>query len=75
MPISFKKLGILLQEKGLNMFYLRKNGISPSIVDKLQKDEGNIDTRTITKICRLLNCQPGDIMEYIPDDAPAGEGE
>lgn len=23
----------------------------------------NIDT-----ICRLLNCQPGDILEYVPDD-------
>lgn len=74
MAISFKKMSVLLRKKGLNMFYLRKNGISPSIVDKLQKDEGNIDTRTITKICRLLECQPGDIMEYI-DDTPAGDTE
>ena len=49
------------------MYHLRKNGISPSIVDKLQKDEGNIDTRTITKICEILSCQPADIMEYIPE--------
>ncbi|AEY66620.1 helix-turn-helix transcriptional regulator [Clostridium sp. BNL1100] len=67
MPISFKKLEMLLKSKGLNMYYLRKNGISPSIVDKLQKDEGNIDTRTITKVCEIIGCQPGDIMEYIPE--------
>ncbi len=23
---------------------------------------------TLNAICRELNCQPGDIMEYIPDD-------
>ncbi len=23
---------------------------------------------TLEKICKSLNCQPGDILEYIPDD-------
>lgn len=69
MAISFRRLSVFLKSKSLNMFYLRKNGISPSITDKLQKDEGNIDTRTINKICELLKCQPSDIMEYVPDNS------
>lgn len=23
---------------------------------------------TLNKLCQLLNCQPGDILEYIPDE-------
>ncbi len=23
---------------------------------------------TLAQICQILNCQPGDILEYIPDD-------
>ena len=26
---------------------------------------------TLNEICRYLNCQPGDILEYTPDQDPA----
>ena len=26
---------------------------------------------TLEKICEILNCQPGDILEYRPGDEPA----
>lgn len=65
--ISFRKLNALLKDKGIKKFYLRSNGISPAIVDKMLSD-GDISTVTINKVCRLLDCQPGDIMEYVPDD-------
>ena len=29
----------------------------------------------LNKVCRLLNCQPGDILEYVPDDAESKESE
>jgi len=29
---------------------------------------------TLDAICRELNCQPGDILEYVPDGDPSGEG-
>ena len=31
--------------------------------------ENRIDAKTINQICQLLNCQPGEILEYIPDTA------
>lgn len=65
--ISFKKLENLLNEQGKKWQYLRDSGISPGIVAKMKEKTGHIDTRTIQKICMLLNCQPADIMEYIPD--------
>ena len=62
MAISFKKLLVLLNER----YHLKRDKvIGTATLDKIRKDEGNIDTRSIDRICDYLNCQPGDIMEFI----------
>lgn len=66
--ISFRKLGLLLEEKGKKWQFLRDKGISPGIVAKMKDGSGHTDTRTIQKVCEIMNCQPKDIMEYIPND-------
>ncbi len=68
MSIKYDKLFSLIKEKGKSEYYLRKNGISSSILDKLKHGTGGLDARTIEKLCKLLECQPGDIMEYVDDD-------
>jgi len=68
MSIKYDKLFDLLAQKGLSATYwLRNQGLSPTIVNKLRKNE-RINTDTINRLCFLLDCQPGDIMEYEPDD-------
>lgn len=73
MSISFEKLSSLLFEKGYNKSYLRERGIHPAIISKLSKGtlnrENRVDTITINKLCEILYCQPGDLMEYIPDES------
>lgn len=64
--ISFEKLGELLTKKGKKWQYLRDCGISPGIVAKMKDGTGHTDTRTIQKVCEILHCQPGQIMEYKP---------
>lgn len=64
--LSFKKLELLLVNMGLNKFYLRNNGINPTQLNKMIAN-GDCGGKTIDKLCKLLNCQPGDIMEYVPD--------
>ena len=64
--ISFDKLGELLTKKGKKWQYLRDCGISPGIVAKMKDGTGHTDTRTIQKVCEILHCQPGQIMEYKP---------
>ena len=71
MPILYTKLFELITKRNKTQYYLRQNGISPSILNKLKNGKGGLDARTIEKLCRLLNCQPGDIMEYVPDDEPS----
>ena len=29
--------------------------------------------KTIDTVCRLLDCQPGDLLEYVPDELPNAE--
>jgi Predicted transcriptional regulator len=72
MPMNYEKLFELMRAKGYTSYRIRKEKvIGQSLLQKL-RDGGDIDTRTIAKFCRLLKCQPGDLMEYI-DDEPADE--
>ena len=66
LPISFEKLSAIMEQKDVKKYDLRKSGVNSQILDKVLSG-GNVDTRTIAKLCRLLDCQPGDIMEYVPD--------
>ena len=71
MPIKYDKLLALLDEKGITSYTVKKDNLIGQATFKKIKEGGDIDTRTISKLCALLNCQPGDIMEYVPED---GEG-
>ena len=64
--ISYGKLWILLEKKGMKKTDLREI-LSPATVAKLGKNE-NINSEVIGKICKFLNCQPGDIMEYVDEE-------
>lgn len=69
MPIKFDKLITILKERGITTYKIRKeNLISQATYQKLRTGDGIIDTRTIEKLCKLLDCQPGDIMEYVEGD-------
>ena len=70
MGISYNKLFQLMESKGIKKVDLRKSGLSPTIVDRLVKNT-NVNTSTIVELCKLLDCQPGDILEYIPDEENA----
>lgn len=72
MGISYRKLFELMEIKGIKKFDLRKSGLSPTIVDRLVKNN-NVNTSTIIELCKLLDCQPADIMEYIPEDESNNE--
>ena len=68
MPISYKKLFDLLDENGWTTYRIRKEKlIGQGTLTALKNGTGGLDSKTIAKICKVLNCQPGDLMEYIPD--------
>ncbi len=68
MSIKFDKLFKLMKEKGLSTYRIRQeNIISQSALTALNNDK-NVTTETINKLCKALNCQPGDIMEYVEEN-------
>lgn len=68
MPISYDKLLALFEKKGITSYTITKKQklIGQSTWKKIH-DGGHIDTRTIEILCKYLDCQPGDILEYVPD--------
>ena len=66
--MKYYKLFILLDKRGMKRTELLKV-ISSVTLAKLGKGE-SVTTDILCKICSFLNCQPGDIMEYVPDEKP-----
>ncbi len=66
------KIDILdaLKKIGFTSYKIRKDKIMGEA--QMQKIRtGEIASKeTLNTICKLLNCQPGDILKYIPDDEP-----
>ncbi|KAB4815461.1 helix-turn-helix transcriptional regulator, partial [Bacteroides thetaiotaomicron] len=47
---------------------IRQDGLlSQSTLQKLREGIG-VSWDNIETLCRLLDCQPGDIMEYVPEE-------
>lgn len=72
MPIKYKmNIVTALKEAGYNSTVIRQEKIMGQ--RELQKLRHNelVSWATIETICKLLNCQPGDIIEYIPDNKEA----
>ncbi len=68
MPLQYK-VNILnaLKEKGYNTNKIRTEGIlSQSTLQKLREGKG-LSWENIERLCSLLECQPGDLMEYIKE--------
>lgn len=65
--ICYDKLFALMKTKGLTTYRIRKeNIISQSALTALNKGN-NVTLETIDRLCRALDCQPGDLLEYKPD--------
>lgn len=68
MLVFSKKTGDYLKKENKTWADLqRETGLSPSVMAKLQKDRP-CNTDTINKVCEVLKRQPGDLMEWIPDE-------
>lgn len=66
--ITFNKLWITMEEKGVLTYQLREQcGIDSKTVRRLRANE-NVETKTLDKLCAALKCKLEDIAEYKDDD-------
>ena len=69
MPIKYK-IDILaaLKAAGYSTYKIRKEKImNESTLQKFRNGE-IVTADNMAIICRLLDCQPGDILEYVPEN-------
>ena len=67
MAVSYNKLWKLLVDKKMSKSDLRKKAeIAPNTMTKLRRDE-EVSLTILSKICKTLHADFGDIVEYVPD--------
>lgn len=65
MSISYDKLWKMLIDKKMNKTQLKDSaGISTNVVAKLGKNEA-VSLESLEKICKLLECDIGDVVEFV----------
>ena len=64
--VSYNNLWKLLIDKGMNKTELKEaSGISFNVMARMGKNEA-VSLESLEKICEALNCNIGDIIDYIP---------
>ena len=65
--IRFDKLWQTMERKGFSTYQLREQcGIDSKTVRRLRANE-NIETKTLNKLCAILDCRLEDIADYVKD--------
>ena len=66
--IVFHRLWQTMNDKKVSTYFLReKAGIDSKTIRRLKANE-NIETKTLNKICSVLECRLEEIAEFIEDD-------
>ncbi|MEW1614802.1 MULTISPECIES: helix-turn-helix transcriptional regulator [unclassified Streptomyces] len=64
------ELHVLLAERGISVGeFAAAVGITPANVAVLKNGRAKaVRFATLEAICRVLECQPGDVLRYVPDE-------
>ena len=71
MPITYK-IDVLaaLKAAGYSTYKLRKEKILSESTLQQFRNGDIVSNENLSRVCELLRCQPGDILEYVPEEAP-----
>lgn len=65
--IIFNKLWDTMKNKGVSTYRLREDhGFNTKTIAKLRQN-GNVTTATLNKLCNILDCDISEILEYVKD--------
>ncbi len=63
--IIFDKLWKTMENRGVSTYYLReKCGLDSKTIRRLRAND-NMETKTLDKLCTVLDCRLEDIAEYV----------
>lgn len=58
----------MLAEKGLTTYVIRQNKIFTEGQLQQMRSDKLVTQDTLDKLCEILECQPGFLLEYVPDE-------
>lgn len=64
--IVFDRLWVTMKTKGITTYTLREKCDFDSKTIRRLKANENVETKTLDKLCAVLECSLQDIAEYIP---------
>lgn len=67
MAIVYNRLIFIMRDRKINSYVCKRDNIIGQEAYKKIHSGGNIDMRTLGKLCAYLDMQPGDLIEYVPD--------
>lgn len=66
--IRFDRLWETMETKGVSTYWLRERcGIDSKTIRRLRAND-NMETKTLNKLCAVLECRLEDIAEYVVDE-------
>ena len=61
--IDYGPLWETMEKKNISQYHLLKSGIDNKTLDSIKKNK-NITLLTLEKLCKILECQPNDIVIF-----------
>jgi len=75
MKVTYKKLWVLCAEREMSKAELRKRAeLSSATFTKLRKNQ-EVNLSVLLKIADVMNCNAGEMMDFIRDDTSAYNSE
>ncbi len=76
MPIRYK-IDVLeaLKKAGYSSYKIRQDKLLGERVLSRLRHKESVSYDVLALICKLLNCQPGDLLEYVPDNSDVSSEE
>lgn len=69
MPIIYDKLFALLKERGITSYQVQKTNLLGRATEIAMKNyTSGPSHKVLCRLCEELDCQPGDLMEYVTDE-------
>lgn len=71
------RLSAILGERRIKQIeVVRETGLAKATVNLLYNDRTTkVDYATLDKLCSFLNCQPGDLLVYVPESQNKKDGQ
>lgn len=66
MAISFRPMREYMEKHHISYYRLGNEGIDAQTLQRIRHDQP-ITTTTLDALCKIMDCQPGDLIEYIKE--------